>query len=314
MAKPENAGKAFVGIVQTSTYIRVRAEPKLVGAEVAQIVARSVATYYPDTVTRADGWDWVWGSFVIPDGRVFEGWMARVWPLWSEQFFPVLAPGDFFIIDPCDFPHVVTARFNDPRDYPQNPKQKQLHEGLDLAPIAPAAAPYRVLAAQSGTVTKVATNPTGYGLYVRIEHEWGETETYVTWYGHLAAVHVREGDTVVIGQHIGDAGSSGNSSGTHVHLTLQHIGHGLANYVVDDVVNPDMYLSTLPDNPVPVIETPPVVTEPVTPAPTPEPDPAPVVTLPLPELSPDPAVRAQTVALLRWLADVIEAAPGAQLQ
>lgn len=267
MAKPDNTGTSRVGIVQTATYIRVREEAALTAPEIAQIVAGSIATFYPDTECRVDGWDWVYGSFEIPDGRVFDGWMARVWPLWSEQFAPVLANGDFFLVNPCDFPFVITGRFNDSRKYPANPTKLQKHEGLDFAPASGTQGPWRVVAAQAGIVTKVGNNPAGYGDYVRIEHAWGETETYVTWYGHLepGTILVKEGDSVHIGQHIGNAGTSGNSSGVHLHLTLQHIGHGLDNYVVDDVVSPDAFFSTLPDYlpPPPIPDEPPPVVTPI---------------------------------------------------
>jgi murein DD-endopeptidase MepM/ murein hydrolase activator NlpD len=46
------------------------------------------------------------------------------------------------------------------------------------------------------------------------------------------------GDFVIAGQHIGITGDTGNAFGIHLYLTLQHIGHGLKNYVVDDVVDP----------------------------------------------------------------------------
>ena len=50
------------------------------------------------------------------------------------------------------------------------------------------------------------------------------------------------GQAVGRGETIGVLGTSGNSTGYHVHLTLQHVGHGLAGYVIDDVTNPEWYL------------------------------------------------------------------------
>ncbi len=45
-------------------------------------------------------------------------------------------------------------------------------------------------------------------------------------------VDVRAGDFVALGAPLGISGSTGNSTGIHLHLTLQHLGHGLSGYVV----------------------------------------------------------------------------------
>lgn len=133
------------------------------------------------------------------------------------------------------------CRFNDPREYTFAPDKLQKHEGLDLAAIDGSGQPVAVLAAQRGTVDRVAFSPQGYGHYVRIVHPWHDG-TYVTWYGHLSQVLVQEGAYVNIGEQIGVAGSTGFSSGIHLHLTLQHLGHGQPGYVVDDVVDPEPFL------------------------------------------------------------------------
>lgn len=148
----------------------------------------------------------------------------------------------FRLLLPMQWPYVVTDRFDVPRNYAFAPGKLQKHEGIDFAPTQPGAGTLHVRAAQRGLVSRVAYNAQGYGNYVRIDHDWGN-QRYVTWYGHLSATLVNEGDFVTAGQIIGIAGSTGFSTGTHVHLTLQHIGHGLANYVVDDVVNPEPFLA-----------------------------------------------------------------------
>jgi hypothetical protein len=88
-------------------------------------------------------------------------------------------------------------------------------------------------------VDRVDNFPPGYGQYIRIRHEWPDGHIYITWYGHLSRMDVKIGDFVAAGQRIGVAGNTGNSFGIHLHLTLQHLGHGLANYVVDDVIDPE---------------------------------------------------------------------------
>lgn len=47
-----------------------------------------------------------------------------------------------------------------------------------------------------------------------------------------------------MGETIAIAGSTGNSTGLHIHLTLQHIGKGMKNYVVDDVIDPEHFFTS----------------------------------------------------------------------
>lgn len=77
-----------------------------------------------------------------------------------------------------------------------------------------------VLAGESGVVIDAGSDPLGYGNYVRILHPNG----YSTLYGHNSSLSVREGDCVAIGQEIAKAGSTGNSTGTHIHLEVRKDG------------------------------------------------------------------------------------------
>jgi hypothetical protein len=142
---------------------------------------------------------------------------------------------------PVDTDFYITDAFNSPRDYSNWPQKKQLHEGLDFKVVDAQGHPVAVLAAQRGVIDKVANYPQGYGNYVRIRHDWSNGHVYVTWYGHMSSISVQQGQFVQAGQTIGVAGSTGNSTGIHLHLTLQDIGHGLSGYVVDDVVDPYPY-------------------------------------------------------------------------
>ncbi|MDX1436061.1 MAG: M23 family metallopeptidase, partial [Anaerolineales bacterium] len=147
----------------------------------------------------------------------------------------------FWLQNPVDLNFRVNDRFNAPRNYSNNPTKKQAHEGIDLHAVDASGRGVRVLAAQRGVIEKVGNFPPGYGRYVRIRHEWPDGSTYVTWYGHLERADARRGDFVAAGTPIGIAGNTGFSFGIHLHLTLQHIGHGLKNYVVDDVVDPEPF-------------------------------------------------------------------------
>lgn len=96
------------------------------------------------------------------------------------------------------------------------------HEGLDIqAPMGS-----QVFACAAGEVTQVYLNGDAdpvqfpYGNQVRIQH----AEGYLTIYAHLQEVRVRQGDTVVAGQLIGLADSTGNSTASHLHLTVKKEG------------------------------------------------------------------------------------------
>lgn len=79
-----------------------------------------------------------------------------------------------------------------------------------------------VLAAASGTVEFAGWNEGsvygGYGQMILIDHHNG----YVTLYGHLSQLDVKTGDTVTAGQEIAISGTTGHSSGPHLHFSVFH--------------------------------------------------------------------------------------------
>ncbi|OLC25892.1 MAG: hypothetical protein AUH40_05435 [Chloroflexi bacterium 13_1_40CM_65_17] len=87
------------------------------------------------------------------------------------------------------------------------------HTGIDL--VEPFGSP--VYAADDGVVAVVGSTTSGYGKYVVIAHSGGLD----TLYGHLATAVVNVGQTVSQGQPIGMEGSSGNSTGAHLHFELR---------------------------------------------------------------------------------------------
>jgi len=87
------------------------------------------------------------------------------------------------------------------------------HTGLDMT--APYGTP--VKAVHSGTVTFAGWDG-AYGQKVEITHEDGSQ----TWYAHMSSIAVTSG-AVTTGQQIGAVGSTGNSSGNHLHLEV-HVG------------------------------------------------------------------------------------------
>lgn len=93
---------------------------------------------------------------------------------------------------------------------------RELHSGLDLA--APAGTSIR--AALSGTVVK-SYYSNSYGNYTVIDHGNGMT----TAYAHQSKRLVSVGDTVNAGEVIGLVGSTGNSTGPHLHFEVRVDGN-----------------------------------------------------------------------------------------
>lgn len=90
------------------------------------------------------------------------------------------------------------------------------HMALDIA--NPSSPP--VLAADSGTVSFAGCINWGYGCHVIINHSNG----YQTLYGHLSRINVSEGQNVGKGEQLGNMGSTGRSTGTHLHFEIRQNG------------------------------------------------------------------------------------------
>ena len=109
---------------------------------------------------------------------------------------------------------------------PQNYSQFGLpgHEGIDI--MAPMGS--KIFAVAPGRITRVRTNPEGhnYGIHVRIDH----IEGYRTIYAHLKQAIVRVGQQVQAGQLLGFANDTGNSFGSHLHLTLKKKDENYKNW------------------------------------------------------------------------------------
>jgi murein DD-endopeptidase MepM/ murein hydrolase activator NlpD len=90
-----------------------------------------------------------------------------------------------------------------------------MHQGIDL--LAPKGTP--ILAPRGGTVTKVAYQAGGAGYYVVLSGT-GENLDYVFMHMVKYSVLVSQGQTIAIGQQIGSLGSTGASSGPHLHFEI----------------------------------------------------------------------------------------------
>ena len=91
----------------------------------------------------------------------------------------------------------------------------KMHNGLDIG------APYgsEIIAAESGTIIYAGWEE-GYGNLIEIKHAGGLS----SYYGHCSLINVNVGQIVKKGQKIGNVGSTGNSTGPHVHFEIRNNG------------------------------------------------------------------------------------------
>lgn len=119
-------------------------------------------------------------------------------------------------MQPCDYVEISS---------PYGPRHGGWHNGVDFAA-------YRgtpIVASRSGTVTKAVSMTTSYGNHVVINHGDG----FSSLYAHMDYFVVSTGEYVTQGEVIGYVGSTGNSTGNHLHFTIMYNG---------DDVNPMQYL------------------------------------------------------------------------
>lgn len=121
------------------------------------------------------------------------------------------------LIKPISSGYTITSRFGT--------RSSGMHNGLDIAAPTGTA----IHAAASGTVTFSGWSTTGYGYCIIISHGNGID----TLYGHCSQLYVSAGQSVAQGETIAAVGSTGNSSGPHLHLEIRSNGTRL---------NPQHYL------------------------------------------------------------------------
>ncbi|MFN9622962.1 MAG: peptidoglycan DD-metalloendopeptidase family protein [Cyanobacteriota bacterium] len=97
----------------------------------------------------------------------------------------------------------------------------RMHKGIDIANSVGTP----ILAVQSGRITYAGWNDGGYGYMVEITHADGS----VSRYAHQSRILVRVGEEVSQGQQIGLMGSTGRSTGPHLHFEIHAPGLGAIN-------------------------------------------------------------------------------------
>lgn len=97
----------------------------------------------------------------------------------------------------------------------------RMHKGIDIA--APIGTP--IVAAAPGIVVSAGWNSGGYGNLVELQHPDGS----LTLYAHNNRILVRRGQEVAQGQQISEMGSTGRSTGPHLHFEVHPNGRGAVN-------------------------------------------------------------------------------------
>lgn len=191
----------------------------------------------PSTILRPRSGTPVSGATVSPDRAVAGTPVKQAGAAWSNSSPQAFAPapvspysppttppqltiplGRFqnshlSLIVPLSIPAPVTSMFGW-RTHPIT-GEVRLHKGVDFG--APTGTP--VLAASLGRVL-LADVVDGYGLTVVLRHH---QDTQETLYAHLSEIFVRPGEVVKQGQVIGLVGSTGNSTGPHLHFEFQQL-------------------------------------------------------------------------------------------
>jgi len=144
-------------------------------------------------------------NHALPTGKTIAG-LKLSWPMVSFQITQRFGPTSFALEPPLG-------------------QYRHFHTGVDLS--APLGTP--VMAAADGVVVAVGHEASGYGNFVVIAHGGG----IATLYGHLLDTSVSVGQTVARGQVIGLEGSTGFSTGPHLHFELR---------VYEQVTDPMPYL------------------------------------------------------------------------
>ncbi|MDR1429295.1 MAG: M23 family metallopeptidase, partial [Spirochaetaceae bacterium] len=124
-----------------------------------------------------------------------------------------LALGELFI-------YPIRGRLSSPYGWRQDPISgvRRFHSAIDLA----ASTGTTIKAAMDGRIQSVGFNST-YGKYIIMTHG----NNYQTMYAHLSLVSVEQGDAVIQGNKIGEVGSTGYSTGPHLHFAIYKNGRAL---------------------------------------------------------------------------------------
>jgi murein DD-endopeptidase MepM/ murein hydrolase activator NlpD len=160
---------------------------------------------------EADGLDW-WQV----GGAEGDGWVAEAAPSGVRLLAPQSASDEIRVGTPYQGSARMTqgwgsnAAFYSQFKYDGVPLKG--HNGLDfgMAMNTP------LVAVDQGSVKRTGFDPGGFGNFILLRHDWGES-----LYAHLNVVHVQQGQPVDSGAVIGQSGNTGASTGPHLHFSIR---------------------------------------------------------------------------------------------
>lgn len=114
---------------------------------------------------------------------------------------------------PCPGYYKLSSKFK--------PANRPGHTGIDISSSGIYGKP--IIAAADGTVTQAGDKNNGYGIYIIINHGKNKKDgkVYTTLYGHCSSIVVKKDQFVKAGTVIGYVGSTGNSTGPHLHFEVR---------------------------------------------------------------------------------------------
>lgn len=187
---------------------------------VAPSLGNTTGAIYPyvNAVSQADGRTYLY----VNGGNFHYAAMIR-------QYVKVTESAGYVV--PISKPVTVTSEFG----YRQHPitGAYELHNGIDLVNGNPTTPIY---ASAAGEVVIAGSYPEWYGNYVVIKHSDG----LYTGYAHQSQLRVSVGDTVKQGQQIGNMGTTGPSTGPHLHFQFFKNGPWPSQ---NDFINPREYIN-----------------------------------------------------------------------
>jgi len=160
---------------------------------------------------EADGLFWWQVS-----GKEIHGWVAEAAPSGVRLLAPQSVSDEIHVGSPFKGQARMTQGWgSNPIFYSQfryDGVPLRGHNGLDFG----TAMRTLLVAVDEGTVKRTGFEPDGFGNFILLQHEWGES-----LYAHLEAAQVQQGQSVGFGAVIGLSGNTGASTGPHLHFAIR---------------------------------------------------------------------------------------------
>jgi len=178
-----------------------------------QIDVQSITAFAPNQLASAD--DVIEGKLLVLPGAVPPAPAPPPPSPEPEPVAPAPDPEPVYVAEPAPAPAYSSSGYIWPFYSSISQYFSSYHRGIDIDGFGRYGA--TIVAAADGTVVLAAYQDWGYGNYVIIQHGDGSR----TLYAHLSEIWVSQGQYVSQGQGIGALGSTGYSTGPHLHFEIQ---------------------------------------------------------------------------------------------